>query len=116
MNVTLLRNAGLAVIAMGTLAACGTTPGERGLSGGLLGCGRWCGHRRGHGRQPADRCRHRRRRRCRSGRADRSGAALLMLGGMFNSADDLRPRIDPVAGSGRDAWQQAAAEAECPGR
>ena len=39
MTVSHLRNAALAVLAMGSLAACGTTPGERGLSGGLLGAG-----------------------------------------------------------------------------
>lgn len=39
MSVSHLRNAALAVLAMSSLAACGTTPGERGLSGGLLGAG-----------------------------------------------------------------------------
>ena len=37
--MTQLRNAALAVLALGSLAACGVTPGERAVSGGLLGAG-----------------------------------------------------------------------------
>lgn len=39
MTFTHFRNAGVAVLALASLAACGTTPGERGVSGGLLGAG-----------------------------------------------------------------------------
>ena len=39
MNLLLARNAALAVIALGSLAACGNTPGQRAVSGGLLGAG-----------------------------------------------------------------------------
>ena len=39
MNLILIRNATLAVVALGSLAACGDTPGQRGVSGGLLGAG-----------------------------------------------------------------------------
>lgn len=39
MNVTQLRNAALAIVTMGSLAACGYTPGERALSGGAIGAG-----------------------------------------------------------------------------
>ena len=39
MNLIQCRNAALAMVALGSLAACGNTPGERGLSGGLLGAG-----------------------------------------------------------------------------
>ena len=37
-NLISIRNAGFAVMALG-LAACGNTPGQRAVSGGLLGAG-----------------------------------------------------------------------------
>lgn len=39
MTMSHLRNAALAVLAVGSLAACGNTPGQRAVSGGLLGAG-----------------------------------------------------------------------------
>ncbi|HWY61374.1 MAG TPA: hypothetical protein VNW15_05690 [Rhizomicrobium sp.] len=39
MSTTIWLKAGIAIAAAAALAGCGTTPGDRGLSGGLLGAG-----------------------------------------------------------------------------
>lgn len=39
MKLNQIRNAALALAAVGSLAACGTTPTQRGLSGAAIGAG-----------------------------------------------------------------------------
>jgi hypothetical protein len=39
MSKTMLRNGALAIALCATLAACGSSPGERALSGGAIGAG-----------------------------------------------------------------------------